>query len=109
MTPASGLDDVLVTGLAAAPIIAALLQVIKPFVPDSRWWPLIAIAMGVAWSLAVNAALPDAAVSDVGWIAAGLRGVVTGMAASGIYSATKNLRERALPAQDTGGTSEPPG
>jgi hypothetical protein len=86
----SGLSDTLVTGVAAAPLIAALLQIAKPFVPDSRWWPLIAIALGISWNLLANAAAPD-----LGWIAAGLRGVVTGLAASGIYSTVKTFQERA--------------
>ncbi len=84
-------DLTLFLGLAAAPVIAALVQVVKPFIGDERLWPVVAIGLGIGWNLAVTFAIEQA--SD-GLFAAGLIGVVAGLAASGLYSAGKTVTER---------------
>lgn len=71
-------------GLAGFPFIAALLQVFKPFITDDRYFPPAAIALGLAVNLGIAATqtAPD-------WALATLLGIVTGLAASGLYSQAK--------------------
>jgi hypothetical protein len=71
------------TGLAAAPVITALVAAIggvSPALPR-RTYPLLAICIGVAWNASVAAAS-----GELSW-ATPLYGIVAGLAASGLYSA----------------------
>ncbi len=88
-------DAVVVFGVAAAPVVTALVAAIGQAVPalSRRWYPLIAIVLGVAWSSAVALAQ-----GEFDW-SAPLVGVVVGLAASGLYSgavkpALASMRER---------------
>lgn len=76
------MNDLLLTGLAAAPIITALVAAVGAAIPQipRRCYPLLAIALGIGWQCALVTA------EDVVWRAA-LSGVVVGLAASGLYSA----------------------
>jgi len=83
-------DQAILISSTAVPVIVALLQVLKTALPDlpSRLWPLAAVALGVAWVSTV-------AVADDSFDAATiLSGVVTGLAASGLYSASKTYIEQ---------------
>jgi hypothetical protein len=73
------------TGLAAAPVITALVAAIGGVAPGlpRRAYPLLAIALGIAWNAAVAAALGDLSPATP------LYGIVAGLAASGLYSAAK--------------------
>lgn len=82
------MDTELLVGLAAAPIIAALLQIVKPFLRDQRWWPVVALALGISWNVLANV---DS--KEFGWSTAVLLGIVVGLAASGLYSTAKTFRE----------------
>ena len=77
-----------VIGLAGVPLIAALVQVAKAWVGEERYYPLLALAMGlglnVGIALARDGALPTAV----------LLGLVAGLAASGLYSQGKTLASR---------------
>jgi hypothetical protein len=76
------MNELLLTGLAAAPIITALVAAIgqaSPVVPR-RAYPLLAVALGIAWQCAVASAMGELSV------AAALSGIVVGLAASGLYS-----------------------
>jgi hypothetical protein len=77
------MSDVILTGLPAAPIIVALVAAIGQALPllPRRAYPLLAIALGVAWNVAATAVLGEPIAS------AAVCGVVTGLAASGLYSA----------------------
>lgn len=75
----------LLFGLAAVPVIVALVQVFKAFVSDQRFWPLIAIVIGIAWNVAV------AAITQQHVAVAGMTGIVVGLAASGLYSVGKHV------------------
>jgi hypothetical protein len=77
------MDNVIVTGLAAAPVIVALVAAIGQALPSMprRLYPLLAIALGVAWNAAA------ASVLDEPLAPAALSGIVIGLAASGLYSA----------------------
>ncbi len=73
----------MLTGLPATPIIVALVSAIGPTFPilPRRAYPLLAIALGVAWNIAA------AAMFGQPLHVAALCGIVTGLAASGLYSA----------------------
>lgn len=75
------MDDLLLTGMAAAPAVTALVAAIGAAFPQipRRAYPLLAIAVGVGWQCAV------ASDAEPIWRAA-LSGVVVGLAASGLYS-----------------------
>lgn len=75
-------ETVALTGLAAAPIIIALVAAIGAAIPalPRRLYPIVAVAIGVAWNLAASAAA-----GQPGWDAP-IYGAVAGLAASGLYS-----------------------
>ena len=81
-------ETVALTGLAAAPIITALVAAIGAAVPalPRRAYPIVAVAIGIAWNIAASAAG-----AQLGW-SAPVYGIVAGLAASGLYS----RRPRAL-------------
>ena len=71
-------------GLAGVPVIAALLQVVKPFITDDRYYPPAAIILGLAVNVGIAATQ-----TNTDWALAVLLGIVTGLAASGLYSQAK--------------------
>ena len=75
-------------GLGGLAVVIALVQVLKPFVKDEGLWPLMAIALGIGWNLLLIYVLGQGAT----WGYALVMGLVTGLAASGAYSAGKTLR-----------------
>jgi hypothetical protein len=83
------------TGLAAAPVIVGLVAAMGAAAPGlpRRAYPLVAIALGIAWTVAVNAAL-----GELTWPAP-LYGVVAGLAASGLYSGAIKPRTNQAPVQ----------
>ncbi len=74
-----------VIGLAGVPLIAALVQIAKSWVSDERYYPVIALAVG----LTLNLGIAYARQSDLP--TAVLLGLVAGLAASGLYSQGKTL------------------
>jgi hypothetical protein len=74
-------------GVAGAPVVVALVHVAKPWLRDQRLWPAAAIALGVAWNLALAAVLGRPLAE------AALLGVLVGLAASGAWSAGKTVAE----------------
>ena len=72
-------------GLAGVPFVVALTEAVKVVMPElpSRFYPLVA----VAWGLALN--LLAAYVLAIPLIEAGVEGVAAGLAAAGLYSATR--------------------
>ena len=75
-------------GLGGLAVVIALVQVAKPFVKDESLWPLMAIALGIGWNLLLVFILNQ----PTTWGYALVMGIVTGLAASGAYSAGKTLR-----------------
>lgn len=84
------MDPNVITSLIAVggvSFIAALTQTVKPFVSDGRWYPPIAILLGLiinflaAWALGT--------LTRAGLVAAGFSGITAGLAASGLYSLTQ--------------------
>lgn len=74
-----------VIGLAGVPLIAALVQVAKSWVTEERYYPLLALALG----LGLNVGIATARGGDIA--TALLLGVVAGLAASGLYSQGRTL------------------
>lgn len=71
-------------GLGAVPVIAALVQVVKPFIKDGRWYPPISIVIGIGINLFGAKYL-----NSIDIFTATLTGAIAGLAASGLYSLTQ--------------------
>lgn len=87
-------DTTLIAGMASAPAIVALVSALKPWVKRLPWdmvpeggWALIAVLMGIGWNVSVASARGDFTIATV------LIGVTVGLAASGLYSAQKDVRK----------------
>jgi hypothetical protein len=76
-------ESLLLSGLSAAPLITALVAAIGQAAPGlpRRAYPLLAVALGVAWQCGVAAASGQWA-----WTSP-FAGVLVGLAACGLYSA----------------------
>jgi hypothetical protein len=83
-----------IVALGGVPLILGLVQLFKSFVSDTRYYPLIAMAFGLAINLIAGWALGATAVTD--WITALLNGIIAGLAASGLYSAGSTIQEGTL-------------
>lgn len=70
-------------GLAAVPVIIGLVEVFKRWIADDRYYPLIALALGII----INVAIAYQTAGD--YLLAVLVGIVAGLAASGLYSGGK--------------------
>lgn len=81
--------EILVGGLAAAPVIVALVQVVRSTLSiPSRFSAGIALALGVGWNaLAKTGDLGG--LGDLNWPAVIMLGILAGLSASGAYSATR--------------------
>lgn len=87
-------DSELVKSLVAlggVPLILGLVQLFKPFISDTRYYPLLAVALGLVINMVTIWALGASGTSD--WVAALFNGIIAGMAASGLYSAGSTMRE----------------
>ena len=83
-----------IVALGGVPLILGLVQLFKSFVSDTRYYPLVAMAFGLAINLIAGWALGATAVTD--WITALLNGIIAGLAASGLYSAGSTIKEGTL-------------
>lgn len=82
-------------GLAGVPVVVALVEVCKRWIADERWWPMVAIA----WGMILNLALALILQTDPS--TAAVVGLVTGLAASGLYSTGRApTKTRKLPQPD---------
>lgn len=74
--------DVSLREIAAAPVITALVAMVGTAVPavPRRMYPVLAVLIGMAWSVAAGAALDEVT------LATPLEGLVVGLSASGLYS-----------------------
>jgi hypothetical protein len=85
----------LITSLVAlggVPLILGLVQLFRPFISDTRFYPLLALAFGLLINLVAGWALGANVATD--WVTALFNGIIAGLAASGLYSAGSTLRER---------------
>lgn len=74
-------------GLAAVPVIIGLVEVCKRWIADDRYYPLIALFLGIA----INAAIAYQTAGD--YLLATMVGIVAGLASSGLYSGQKTIRQ----------------
>lgn len=82
--------DFAIFGIPAAVIIVLLLQVCKHYGLASRWAVLVAIGLGLAFSVAVY--LATTSVEFAVWFQVAMAGLMTGLAAAGFYSGQKAVR-----------------
>ena len=82
-----------IVALGGVPLILGLVQLFKPFITDTRFYPLLALGFGLAINLVAGWALGASASSD--WVTALFNGIIAGMAAGGLYSAGSTLKEGA--------------
>ena len=87
-------DGTILTGLAAAPIITAVVQAISVAFPSipRRLFPLVSMLAGVLWNVAVAFDAGELGVTTV------LFGIVVGLSASGLYSVARPVVEAAAAA-----------
>jgi hypothetical protein len=83
-----------IVALGGVPLILGLVQLFKPFITDTRYYPLVAMAFGLVINLVAGWALGAGATAD--WITALLNGIIAGLAASGLYSASSTIQEGTL-------------
>lgn len=87
------MDITMLIGIGGVPIVVGLVEVMKKFVTDDRFWPLFAIAYGILWN--TIAALATKSIHDQSDLAnAILVGVVIGLAAAGLYSGSRTMLSR---------------
>ncbi len=75
-------DNIVFGGMAAVPIITALLQMFKGWVPNKAL-PFLAIVVGVGWNVGLTVGTDEFSRTTI------FLGIVVGLAASGLYSASK--------------------
>lgn len=76
----------LATGTALSPVVFWVLQrVVKPFVADNRFMPLIAIALGGLLGLVIPFILPAFGMETIPWVASMVAGMVGGGIAMKTY------------------------
>lgn len=84
-----------VGGLAGAGIVLALVEVLRRTVGEriitDRFTPALSIAIAIGWNSALR--LDAAGVEETTWFGTVLLGVLTGLAASGLYSGGKAVTE----------------
>ena len=83
-----------IVALGGVPLILGLVQLFKPFITDTRYYPLIALAFGLVINLVAGWALGAASATD--WVTALFNGIIAGLAANGLYSTGSTLREGAM-------------
>lgn len=78
-------------GLAGAPVVMALVAVLRQAItiPD-RYTPLLALALGIVWNVGLRAA----DMTESTYAVAAVLGILSGLAASGLYSGGKALAGR---------------
>lgn len=82
------MDPQILVGAAGAPVVVALVQVfVKPFFADHRIYPVAAVMFGLVLNL-VAAYLLGQPLGE-----AGVTGLLSGLAASGAYSAVQTMGE----------------
>lgn len=76
----------LATGTALSPVVFWVLQrVVKPFVADNRFMPLIAIVLGGLLGLVIPFILPAFGMETIPWVASMVAGMVGGGIAMKTY------------------------
>jgi len=80
-----------IVALGGVPLILGLVQLFKPFITDTRYYPVVALVFGLIINLVAGWALGASVATD--WITALFNGIIAGLAASGLYSAGSTIQE----------------
>ncbi len=78
-------------GLGGVVIIVGVVNIIKDFINDTRWYPLIAVFFGIILNIVAAWSLNWTARVDI--FAAVMQGFIVGLSASGLYSTVQTFRE----------------
>jgi hypothetical protein len=70
--------------LGSVGIIVGIIQVLKPIIPNSKWYGLLAVVFGVILNFAIIWA--TTVLSPLAIVTAVVYGVISGLAANGAYS-----------------------
>lgn len=73
--------------LGGVGVIIGLVQIFKLWVSDTRWYPVIAIIIGLLLNWLIGTYL------GVAWQESLIMGLIAGMAAGGVYSWSSTLKE----------------
>jgi hypothetical protein len=79
-------ENITLTGMAAVPFIVAILQPIKALIPD-RFVPFAAMVIGVGWNVGLTAGTGEFDRTAI------FLGAVIGLAAVGLYSGGRAVRD----------------
>ena len=80
-----------IIGLGGVPVILGLIQVFKPFISDTRWYPIVAIVIGLV--INVGAAFSIGITNRLDVAIAIIAAITAGLAASGLYSVATTFKE----------------
>lgn len=88
-------ESVVWLGLAALPAVVGVMEVLKQaFRIPSRWVGLTSLLLAVAGGAAYGSSVPE-----LGVMVGAAQGVTVGLAASGVWSTTKNVLNGHAPAR----------
>lgn len=76
--------------LGGVPLIIGIVQIFKEFIEDKRYYPFIAVGIGLAVNAIAGWVLGASA--PVEWVTYLFNGVIAGLAASGLYSTSSTIR-----------------
>ena len=68
-----------IVALGGVPLILGLVQLFKPFITDTRYYPLVGLAFGLIINLVAGWVLGASIATD--WVTALLNGIIAGLAA----------------------------
>ncbi len=80
-------SETILYGIGAAPIITALIQPLKRWIPEELI-VYVAVAVGVAWNVGLSYGTDEFSRATI------FLGVVTGLAAAGVYNVAGNVVNR---------------
>jgi len=80
-------ENITLGGMAAVPFIVAILQAVKLLGLPARVVPFAAMLIGVAWNVGLTAGTGEFDRTSI------FLGLIVGLAASGLYSAARGVKE----------------
>jgi ABC-type uncharacterized transport system permease subunit len=85
------IDSNTLIGLAGMPFVLAAVQLIKPFIKDSRWYSPLSVIIAVTLNILLICVFSGTTLQLI--VNALMTGFITGLAASGLYSTGKTYTE----------------
>jgi uncharacterized membrane protein len=73
--------------LGGVPLVLALVQLAKKWVTDTRWYPVIAIAIGAVLDVVIGFVIGQPLITSL------IVGVIVGLTAGGLYSGVSTATE----------------